>query len=215
MTDIPSAPSDSSLFAPIIGLLGNDSNFLGPLERALTGCGFKVNAYSSPQVFHENYPSARLACVVMDMSRPGTDLSCFHESLPDCFHSPTVLLSGRKDSPDSVMAFKAVAVHFFTRPEIVPKVLSALTLAMAESAEHSRAQELACLRRRFSSLTHREMEILLHVLAGKLNKQIASELGIALQTVKIHRMRITEKSGLVSVAELARAACLLGYQPAA
>lgn len=199
-----------------VGLVGRDATFLRNLSLSLARNGFEAVAFSSPEEFLKESASRNLACMVVDLSWREMEGLHFGESFPDEAHNePAFLISGQVNGATSMMALKTIAVHIPGRQKALPKLLSALRVALVESVGCSRQHELACLKERFSSLTPREMEILLHVLAGKLNKQIASALGIAIQTVKIHRMRITEKSGLVSVAELARAACLLGYEPAA
>lgn len=200
---------------PAVGLVGDDSGFIRELERTLEGHRFAVTVYSSVKAFLEEYPSADLSCVVMDLSQAAMTELFFRGRLPNSDGLPAILISSPVDTPASRRVVKSVAIHFFAEPGAITKLLSALQLAISESAIHAQSQELASMRERFTGLSPREREILLHVIAGKLNKQIASDLGISEQTVKIHRMRITKKSGLLSVAALARAACLLGYQPAA
>jgi FixJ family two-component response regulator len=199
-----------------IGLLDDDPGMLHALERLLAGRGFRVCCFSSPDEFLGGYRAAGLDCVVMDLAMPGTGGLEVQERLRKAGAVlPVVFLSGEGDIPASVRAIKGGAVNFLTKPVDAAELLNALRLALIESAKSRAAEEqLAGLRERFGQLTAREREVLCHVITGKLNKQIAADLGISEQTVKIHRMRITEKTGLPSVAELVRAADRLQLDPA-
>lgn len=216
---VPAAsnPGGGSAAGITIGLVDDDPAILQGLERLLIGRGFRVLTYSSAEAFLCKYLEAALDCVVLDLQLPGQGGLDIQEHLRRCGEClPVIFLSGRGDIPASVRAMRAGAVHFLTKPVDFPELLGALRQALTESVKRrTRDRELASLRERFAALSTREMEVLLHVISGKLNKQIASDLGISEQTVKIHRMRITEKSGMPSVAELVRAACLLDYEPAA
>jgi FixJ family two-component response regulator len=128
---------------------------------------------------------------------------------------PIVFLTGQGDIPTSVRAIEAGAVNFLTKPVNDAELLAAVRAALTES-EKQRLEEqgAAALRARMAKLTARELEVLRHVIAGKLNKQIAADLGTSEQTIKVHRMRITEKLGVPSVAEIVRIATRLGIGPA-
>jgi FixJ family two-component response regulator len=128
---------------------------------------------------------------------------------------PIVFLTGRGDIPMSVQAIKAGAVDFLTKPvrsaDLVRAVDAALAIARADLAA---ARSGADLRARFAQLTPREREVFEHVIAGKLNKVIAGDLGTTEQTIKVHRGRVMDKLGVTSVADLVRAAQALGVEPA-
>jgi FixJ family two-component response regulator len=129
---------------------------------------------------------------------------------------PIVFLTGHGDIPMSVRAIKAGAEDFLTKPvnaaDLVRTIQRALRRASALEAERD---ELAVLQERLASLTPREREVLGHVVVGKMNKQIAAELGTGEQNIKVHRGRLMRKLGVSSVAELVRVAERLGIPPAA
>ncbi len=202
--------------AATIGLLDDDPRMIQALHRLLASRGFQVRDFPSPEAFLLSYRSAELDCLVMDLAMPGTSGLEVQEHLRKAgARLPVVFLTGAGDIPASVRAMKGGASNFLTKPVDSSELINAIRLALIESAK-SRAGEsdLAGIRERFARLTTRETEVLRHVISGKLNKQIAHDLGICEQTVKIHRMRITEKTGLPSVAELVRAADRAGVQPA-
>jgi FixJ family two-component response regulator len=114
-----------------------------------------------------------------------------------------------------VRAIKAGAVNFLTKPVERAELLAALRVALTEGAlRRAKEAELAEERARLALLTPRELEVLRHVIKGQLNKQIAADLGTSEQTIKVHRMHITEKMGIASVAELVHATARLGVLPA-
>jgi FixJ family two-component response regulator len=124
---------------------------------------------------------------------------------------PIVFLTGHGDIPMSVQAIKAGAVDFLTKPVNDADLLRAVRAALQRAAEqHERASETAKLRERLASLTPREREVMDHVVAGQLNKQIAGDLGTSEHTIKVHRARVMQKMGVESLADLVRAAERLG-----
>jgi FixJ family two-component response regulator len=119
-----------------------------------------------------------------------------------------VFLTGRGDIRSSVRAMKAGAVDFLTKPVKAEELIASVGLGLA------RVREVADLRARYAQLTPREREVMEHVIAGRLNKVIAAELGTTEQTIKVHRSRVMEKLGIRSVAALVTAAQRLGVSPA-
>jgi FixJ family two-component response regulator len=127
---------------------------------------------------------------------------------------PIIFLTGQGDIPASVSAMKAGAVDFLTKPVRREALLSAVQNALAIDAKGRSARALLReLHDRYATLTPREREVLVHVVSGKLNKQIAFDLGTAERTVKAHRASIMEKLCVQSLAELVRVAQELGIQP--
>jgi len=127
---------------------------------------------------------------------------------------PIVFLTGRGDIPMSVRALKAGAEDFLTKPVDGADLLRAIRAALQRGADRrAKSDDLTALRERLALLTPREREVLGHVIAGKLNKQIAVALGTGEQNVKVHRGRLMRKLGLKSVADLVRAAERLGLPP--
>lgn len=199
-----------------IGLVDDEPGMLKALGRLLRAKGFAVRTFASAEEFLAGFAEPRLDCAVLDVAMPGLSGLDLQERLKRRGVSlPIIFLTGEGDIPMSVRAIKAGAVNFLTKPVDQAELLDTLRLALREGAR-LRAEEaaLADLRSRAERLTAREVEVLRHVIAGRLNKQIAADLGTVEQTIKVHRMRITEKMGLASVAELVRAAERLGIAPA-
>ncbi|MHB1308170.1 MAG: response regulator transcription factor [Limisphaerales bacterium] len=200
----------------LIGLVDDEPGMRKALGRLLAAEGFAVRSYESATQFLERFAEDPVDCLVLDVSMPGLnglDLQARLKQLGS--RLPIVFLTGQGDIPMSVRAIKAGAVNFLTKPVHDADLLAAIRLALAESArQRAEAEAWSTLRARLERLIPRELEVLRHVIAGKLNKQIAADLGTGEQTIKVHRMRITEKMGLPSVAELVRAAERLGVKPA-
>lgn len=199
-----------------IAIVDDDPGILRSLDRLLSGRGFVVRTFPSAEAFLSSYGKEPIDCALFDLAMPGLDGLKLQERLRQRGVTlPVVFLTGEGDIPASVRAIKAGAVNFLTKPVDAKELLETLRVALIEgSRTRAAGKELASLRERFDRLTPRELEVLRHVIAGQLNKQIASDLGISEQTVKVHRMHITEKAGLPSVAELVRAAGLLGISSA-
>ena len=199
-----------------IGLVDDEPGMLRALRRLLRAEGFEVRTFTSADDFLQHGASQPLDCLVLDVAMPGRCGLDLQEHLRRSgARLPIVFLTGQGDIPMSVRAIKAGAVNFLTKPVNDTQLLEAVRAAVAEAARsRSEDQELAGLRARLDQLTPRELEVLRHVIAGQLNKQIAAQLGTGEQTIKVHRMRITEKMGMPSVAELVRAAARLGIDPA-
>lgn len=200
-----------------IGLVDDDPKMLQALDRLLVANGFHPRRFSSAEDFLARHRTEPCDCVILDLRMPGIDGLELLERLRKLeIPIPVIFLSGEGDIPASVRAIKGGAVDFLTKPVDATDLMNALRLALHEAAKVRANREAADqLRGRFATLTPRETEVLRHVITGKLNKQIAADLGISEQTVKIHRMRLVEKTGLPSVAELVRAADHLGIEPAA
>ena len=189
---------------PTVFLVDDDPSVLKAVSRLLRSGGFNVITYDSPRKFLQHCNGALPGCVVLDVAMPDLDGLRLQEELAAKGTSlPIIFLSGRGDIPMSVQAMKRGAVDFLTKP-VQQKSLEA---AVRAAIERDRAQrrvraELNHIQERLSTLTPREYEVMEHVIAGRLNKQAAVELGIAEKTVKVHRARIMEKMNVQSVAEL-------------
>jgi len=147
---------------------------------------------------------------------PGIDGLALQEHLAHAGTTvPVIFLTGHSNISMSVRALKAGAADFLTKPVNDSDLLRAVREALQKSAiQQAFDTDLAALRRRYAELTQREREVLPHVLTGKLNKQIADELGISLHTIKVHRGRMMAKLGVQSVADLVHVAQKLGVKPA-
>lgn len=201
---------------PVIGLVDDEPGLRKALARLLVAEGFDVRLFASAEEFLREGSVGTVDCLVLDVSMPGLSGLDLQERLGrEGVRLPIVFLTGRGDIPMSVRAIKAGAVNFLTKPVLDADLLAAVRAAMAEARRVQREdRDRVELRSRWASLTPREAEVLRHVIAGKPNKRIAAELGTGEQTIKVHRMRITEKLGVSSVAELVRAAGRMGIEPA-
>ena len=201
---------------PAVGIVDDDPDMLKALRRLLTTHGITVSSFESPSDFLAALPSLNLDAIILDLSMPelnGLDLQARLSKAGVSL--PVVFLTGRGDIPSSVRAIQSGAVNFLTKPVDERDLLSAMDQALAITARlRSEASDLAGERRLLEKLTPRELEVLQHVITGKLNKQIAADLGTSEQTIKVHRMRVTEKLGCPSVAELVRLSQRLGVTAA-
>lgn len=193
-------------------LVDDEPGMLKALTRLLEAEGFTVRAFTSAKTFLESYHAEALGCVVLDVAMPELDGMELQQRLTQSgVLLPIVFLTGHGDIPISVRAIKAGALDFLTKPVKDVDLLRAVRAALQRAAEQRELiRETALLHQRYSGLTPREREVMAHVVAGELNKQVADALGIGEHTVKVHRSHIMEKMGVPSLADLVRAAERLG-----
>jgi len=189
-------------------LVDDDAGVLKALSRLLRAKGYEVKPYSSPQEFLKEHDPGVPGCAVLDVSMPGLDGLELQQALTaGGSHRPVVFITGKGDVPTSVRAMKAGAIDFLTKPAKDTDLLEAIRRAEGREAEaRQRLSELEAIQAKLSTLTPREREVLTHVVAGRLNKQIAGDLGTVEKTIKVHRSRMMEKMGLRTVADLVRMA---------
>jgi FixJ family two-component response regulator len=202
--------------APTVYVVDDEPATLKAVGRLLRAAGWSVAPFASPEEFLAKLDPAAPGCLVLDMSMPklsGLEVQQALETRGCAL--PVVFLTGRSDVPSSVKAMKRGAADFLTKPVDEMDLLAAVGRAVERdaSARKDRA-EVAAVRERLATLTPREREVLERVISGKLNKQIAAELGTAEKTVKVHRGRVMEKTGAASVADLVRLAQRAGIRPA-
>jgi FixJ family two-component response regulator len=190
---------------PTIFVVDDDASFLVGMERLLRAMGYAVACFTSAADFLAKLPPRAAGCIVTDLQMPGMDGIALQEALAKSDNPlPVVFLTGQGDIPTSVRAMRRGAEDFLTKTTPKEALLAAIERALARDA---REREMRC---RFDRLTPREREVLAHVLRGRLNKQIAAELGIDERSVKRHRTCLMGKVGVRSVAELARLATEAG-----
>ena len=200
---------------PIIHVVDDDLSFRTAVTRLLRATKYQVRNYASAAQFLDSDPSADPGCILLDLRMPGVNGLDLQQSLAQMEERlPIIFLTGHGDVPASVRAMKAGAVDFLTKPVRREVLLRAVENAVGLDAKARAARRV--LRRQqslYGNLTQREQEVLAHVVGGKLNKQIAFDLGISERTVKAHRASIMNKLAVQSVAELVRLAQALGIQP--
>jgi FixJ family two-component response regulator len=193
---------------PTVHLVDDDASVLTATSRLLRASGFTVRAFASAAEFLEQRDPDAPGCVLADVQMPAMNglelqvaLARSHNPLP------IVFLTGAGDIPSSVRAMRDGAEDFLEKRAPPAELLGAVNRALARDAREREARgRQRELRARFDALTKRELEVLGHVVRGRLNKQIAGDLGIHERTVKLHRTAITTKLRVQSVAELTRLA---------
>jgi RNA polymerase sigma factor (sigma-70 family) len=192
--------------APVIFVVDDDPSVRSSLKFLLSTVGLHVESFDSADAFlREKLPDAP-SCLVLDVRLPGlSGLDFQRELAARNVHIPIVFLTGHGDIPMSVRAMKAGAVEFLTKPFRDQDLLDAVRIALErDRARREEEKDVAALQRCFDSLTSREQEVIRLVVSGKLNKQIADQLGTAESTVKVQRSRAMEKMHAESVADLVR-----------
>lgn len=200
---------------PTVYIVDDDPSFLKAIARFLTANGFEVKTFSSASEFLAHRDSDDSGCVVTDLQMPDMDgLSLQTAMAASSNPLPFLFLTGLGNIHSSVQAMRGGAEDFLEKQAPQAELLDAVTRALFRDARErkGRVRQLQ-LRALFDSLTTRELEVLSHVLEGRLNKQMASDLGINERTVKLHRSAIMRKMGVRSVAALARLSEEAGVQP--
>ena len=198
-----------SAILPLVHVVDDDQSFLTAVTRLLRAGGYEVRTFNSGAAFLESLRGGDAhGCAVVDLQMPGlTGLELQGGLEKINAPLPLIFLTGHGDIPSSVQAMRRGAEDFLTKPVKKQTLFEAVERALARSARERQGRDrLRELRARFEALTPRETEVLAHVLRGRLNKQIASDLGASERTIKAHRANIMAKLAVQSVAELARLA---------
>jgi FixJ family two-component response regulator len=197
---------------PTIVVIDDDASMRRALENLLKSVGFAVELFASPQEFQQCDRPDRPGCIVLDVRFPGrSGLDMQRDLANSDGQLPIIFITGYGDVPMSVRAMKAGAVEFLTKPFRDQDLLDAVGAALeADRTRRAGEMRLGELRARSDTLTARERQVMSLVVAGRLNKQIAGELGVSEMTVKMHRRQVMRKMQATGVAQLVRLADQLG-----
>jgi len=193
---------------PSVNIIDDDEDIRAALTGLLRSVGLRVRPFASVAEFRAAGGTERAGCLVLDVRLPGRSGLDFHdELLAEHLRIPVIFISGHADVPMSVRAMKAGAVEFLTKPLRHQDLLDAIQRALAQDRAHRTDRRIvAALQANFDRLTAREREVMMQVVAGRLNKQIAYGIGLSEATVKIHRGQVMRKMQAQSVADLVRMA---------
>ena len=196
---------------PIVFVVDDDISIRESLELLIESSGLRAKTFASAQEFLDHPPADYASCLVLDVSLPGlSGLDLQVRVASERADMPIIFVTGHGDIPTTVEAMKHGAVEFLTKPFDGDVLLRAIRGALERSGRERRAQgELRRLREEYASLSQREREVMFRVVSGRLNKQVAAELGISEITVKAHRGRVMRKMHAASVPDLVKMAARL------
>jgi FixJ family two-component response regulator len=194
--------------APTVYLVDDDPDLLKAIERLLESAGLNVATFASAQLFLDSYDRKAPGCLVLDLAMPGINGLELQRALEQqASPLPIIFLTGRGDIATSVQAMKHGATDFLTKPVDDTTLIDAIQEALASDRVRRRTSvERERVATCLESLTGRERQVLELIVAGRLNKQIAAELGATEKTIKFHRGNLMRKMGVRVVAELVRLA---------
>jgi FixJ family two-component response regulator len=196
---------------PSVLVIDDDPEFRDSVARLLRTVGLDARQFSSVPDFLKADPPDGPTCLVLDVRMPGrSGLDLQSELVAANRQVPIIFITAYADVPMTVQAMKSGAIEFLTKPFRDQDLLDAIDAGLArDRARRESDRVVAAIRRRLDTLSPRETEVMLHVVAGRLNKQIANDIGIAESTVKVHRTNLMRKMKARSVPELTRMAdCL-------
>ena len=192
--------------APIVLIVDDDADVRTALGELMESVGLDVRAFASPRELLESDPPDRPGCMVLDVRMPGASGLDLQSQLAARGNAkPVVFLTGHGDIPMSVQAMKAGAVDFLTKPFRDQALIDAVIAGIERDiAQRNAARAVEAHLARYDTLTPRERQVLREVACGRLNKQIAFDLGISEITVKLHRGNVMRKMQAASIGQLVR-----------
>jgi len=200
---------------PSVLIVDDDPEFRDSVGRLLRTIGLHTREFSSVSDFLKEQPVDGPTCLVLDVRLPGrSGLELQRDLAAANRQVPIIFITAHADIPMTVQAMKGGAIEFLTKPFRDQDLIEAVEAGLArDRTRRERDRALAALRERFDKLRSREREIMLHVMSGRLNKQIVHDVGIAESTVKVHRTNLMRKMKAQSLPELSRMANLLDLKP--
>ena len=192
---------------PIVHVVDDDQAMVESLSWVIQSVGLKAKTYIRAQDFLETYDPSQPGCLLLDVRMPGMSGPELQTKLNEIGAPslPIIFISGHGDVPLAVRVMKAGATDFLTKPFNDQVLLESINKALrADKANRDKQQENAQAEAKFALLSHREVQVLQGIVAGKQNKVISAELNISLKTVEAHRASVMKKMGVKSVPELVK-----------
>jgi len=201
---------------PSVCIIDDDAEFRDSVARLLRSVGLDLREFSSVADFLAAVPPEGPTCLVLDVRMPGrSGLELQRDLVTADRQVPIIFMTAHGDIPMSVQAMKGGAIEFLTKPFRDQELLDAVEAGLARDRGRRESERaLGALRERFDSLSTRERQVMIQVTAGRLNKQIAADIGITESTVKVHRTHLMRKMKARSLPELSRMADMLKLPPA-
>jgi FixJ family two-component response regulator len=190
----------------MIHIIDDDESLRTAIGGLLRSVGHQVALYESTNAFGDSYKSGGASCILLDVRMPGVSgLDFQHRLLELGIRLPVIMMTGHGDIPMSVQAMKAGAIDFLPKPFREQDLLDAVSVALErDRARLGNESQVVALQQKFATLSPREREVMALVTAGKMNKQVAGDLGLSEITVKIHRGSAMRKMGARTLADLVK-----------